>query len=86
MLRQFAVAFTLLLAGVVVAQQKPSTPAHHPAAQPAATSSAKPSLPSEETVNAFLQQMLGYQPSVTWKIVEIKPSVAEGLEGICLSL
>jgi len=38
-----------------------------------------PKLPSEETVNAFLQQTFGYQPDVTWKIVSIKPSVAEGL-------
>ncbi|MBZ5597093.1 MAG: thioredoxin domain-containing protein [Acidobacteriia bacterium] len=79
MLRQSVVAFTLLLAGVAIAQQKPSSPAPHPVTKPAATASAKPSLPSEETVNAFMQQMIGYQPSVTWKIVAIKPSVAEGL-------
>jgi len=36
-------------------------------------------LPSEETVNAFLQQTFGYDPSVTWKIASIKPSIAEGL-------
>ncbi|MBZ5705288.1 MAG: thioredoxin domain-containing protein [Acidobacteriia bacterium] len=73
------VAFILLLVGIVVAQQKPSTPAHHPTPSPTLASSAKANLPSEETVNAFLQQMLGYQPSVTWKVVDIKPSTAEGL-------
>ena len=36
-------------------------------------------LPSEETVNSFLQQTFGYDPSVTWKIASIKPSIAEGL-------
>lgn len=78
MFRQ-SVALTLLLAGLVVAQQKPSTPAHHAATQPAAAAPAKPNLPSEETVNAFMQQMLGYQDGLTWKVAEIKPSVAEGL-------
>jgi len=36
-------------------------------------------LPSEATVNAFLQQTFGYDSSVTWKITAIKPSIAEGL-------
>ncbi|HVO81197.1 MAG TPA: thioredoxin domain-containing protein [Terriglobales bacterium] len=73
------VALILLLAGVMVAQQKPSSPAHHTAAKPAAVAGVKPNMPSEETVNAFLQQMLGYQAGLTWKVAEIKPSVAEGL-------
>jgi protein-disulfide isomerase len=36
-------------------------------------------LPSEETVNGFMKQTFGYDPSVTWKIGSIKPSAAEGL-------
>jgi protein-disulfide isomerase len=36
-------------------------------------------LPSEETVNSFLQQTFGYDSSLTWKVSSIKPSVAEGL-------
>jgi protein-disulfide isomerase len=36
-------------------------------------------LPSEEVVNAFMQQSFGYDPQLTWKIVSIKPSKAEGL-------
>ncbi len=36
-------------------------------------------LPSEETVNSFLQQTFGYDSSVTWKITSIKPAPAEGL-------
>ena len=31
-------------------------------------------LPSEETVNAFMKQMFGYDPSVSWKIVAIRPT------------
>jgi protein-disulfide isomerase len=36
-------------------------------------------LPSEETVNGFMQQTFGYDSSVTWKIASIKPSTADGL-------
>jgi protein-disulfide isomerase len=36
-------------------------------------------LPSEETVNGFMQQTFGYDSAVTWKIASIKPAAAEGL-------
>jgi protein-disulfide isomerase len=45
-----------------------------------------PVLPSEETVNAFLQQTFGYDPTVTWKIASIKPAVAEGLAEVVVTL
>jgi protein-disulfide isomerase len=45
-----------------------------------------PVLPSEETVNAFLQQTFGYDPTVTWKIASIKPSIAEGLAEVTVTL
>jgi protein-disulfide isomerase len=40
---------------------------------------ANPALPSEDTVNAFLRATFGFDPSLSWKIVNIKPSEAEGL-------
>lgn len=36
-------------------------------------------LPSEDTVSSFLFQMLGYDPSITWKVNEIRPSELPGL-------
>src|SRR6266513_3035519 len=45
-----------------------------------------PRLPSEETVNAFLQQTFGYDPTVSWKIGEIKPSQAEGLSEVLVQI
>ena len=45
----------------------------------AASSKPAPVLPSEEVVNAFLQQTLGYDPAISWKITSIKPAAAEGL-------
>jgi protein-disulfide isomerase len=40
---------------------------------------ATPDLPSEATVDSFLQQQFGYQSDMTWKIASIKPSPIEGL-------
>jgi len=65
-----------LLAALAVAQQKPAA-AHSP--QKAASTKSTANLPSEETVNAFMRQMFGYDPSISWKIVSIKPSEAQGL-------
>lgn len=36
-------------------------------------------LPSEDTVNSFMQQTFGYDSTITWKVASIKPSVAQGL-------
>lgn len=51
----------------------------------AAKSPAKPTaaastvLPSESTVDSFLQQTFGYEPNVSWKIASIKPAPVPGL-------
>jgi len=66
----------LLLATLVVGQEKPAAP--QPAAK-SASSKAPAILPSEEVVDAFMQQMFGYDPSFSWKITAIKPSEAQGL-------
>lgn len=36
-------------------------------------------LPSETTVDSFMQQTFGYQPGVSWKIASIKPAPVPGL-------
>ena len=43
-------------------------------------------LPSEATVDSFMQQQFGYQPDVTWKISSIKPSAIEGLAEVTVVL
>jgi protein-disulfide isomerase len=58
-----------------VAQQKSTKP--KPSSQ--LGTHATPNLPSEDEVNAFLRATFGYDPQLTWKIVGIKPSQAEGL-------
>jgi protein-disulfide isomerase len=63
----------LTLAGV---QPQPA------AAQAASKAAVTPNLPSEETVNAFLHEWFGYDPSLTSKISSIKPSEIEGLSEV----
>jgi len=43
-------------------------------------------LPSEGTVNSFLQQTFGYDSTITWKISSIKPAIAEGLAEVTVIL
>jgi protein-disulfide isomerase len=70
----------LLLSGIVAAQTKPTLQTR-PAAAEAATV-----LPTEDTVNSFLFQMFGYDATITWKIVEIRPSEIAGLAEVSILL
>ena len=85
-MRSFLCLWLLLFSALAsVAQQKS---AHHEKA--ADTPPPKPEfsvrLPSEDTVNAFLQQMFGYDSAVSWKIADIRPSDAAGLAKVTVVL
>ena len=75
--RRFLAA--LLLSGVAMAQSKPTLQPRP--AQPAETTT---TLPSEDTVNSFLFQMFGYDPTVTWKVADIHPSEVPGLAEVLI--
>jgi protein-disulfide isomerase len=78
----------LLLSGIVIAQTTPTLQTR-PAAKPVAASSANAGttvLPAEDTVNSFLFQMFGYDPTVTWKVIEIRPSEVPGLAEVSIVL
>ncbi len=80
----------LLLSGIAIAQTKAAHPAAQPAkfaAKPAANSTAAAGstvLPNEDTVNSFLFQMFGYDPTITWKVNEIRPSEVPGLAEVLI--
>src|SRR5438128_3744236 len=83
----------LLLAALASPQQKSAPPRQNSAARAgtspaksAASAASSANLPSEETVNAFLQQKSGYDCSASWKVAEIKPSIAEGLAEVTVSV
>jgi protein-disulfide isomerase len=64
----------ILTCGVGAAQSSTNA---NPADKVAASSVVN--LPSEATVDAFMQQTFGYEPNVTWKVSSIKPAPVPGL-------
>jgi len=70
----------LLLVSLAGAQQKPA------ATHAEASTAASTVLPPEEAVTAFLQQMFGYDSSLSWKVVSIRPSEAAGLAAVNVSI
>jgi protein-disulfide isomerase len=81
----------LLLFGTGRAQQKAAT-ANSAAAKAASglrsgeSKSAETKLPSEETVNGFMRQMFGYDPSVSWKVNDVQPSEVAGMAAVMLTI
>jgi protein-disulfide isomerase len=81
-MRGFLKWISICLVGVGLGTAQTSTTQ---SSKPKPSSTTKPgthataNLPSEATVDAFLQQQFGYQPGLTWKIQSIKPSQIEGL-------
>ncbi|MGA7288240.1 MAG: hypothetical protein WBX02_09110, partial [Terriglobales bacterium] len=72
----------LFLAGIANAQPAPTLQTR-PAAKPAAAA-VTAVLPSEDTVNAFLFQMFGYDGTITWKVGDIRPSEVPGLAEVTI--
>ncbi len=72
----------LLLSAIAVAQTPPALKT-----RPAANSDAnevRTVLPTEDTVNSFLFQMLGYDSTKTWKVTDIRPSEVPGLAAVSI--
>jgi protein-disulfide isomerase len=77
----------LLVSVLSVAQQK--TVAEKPTENStgkAAVSAAAVNLPSEQTVDGFMQQTFGYDPRVSWKIAGIRPAPVPGLAEVLVTL
>jgi len=73
-------SIALMLVTLAGAQQEPVI------SQPVAKPVTATGLPSQETVNAFMQKMFGYDPSVTWEVVSIKPSAIAGISEVNVTL
>ncbi len=72
----------LLVCTFVLGQNTTPVPAGATAGAKPADKSASATadiLPSEATVDSFLQQTFGYDAQLSWKISSIKPSIAAGL-------
>jgi protein-disulfide isomerase len=78
------VILCIFVTALAAAQTKPAANAKSaasakPAAKQTGSATDKSGLPTEDTVNAFLFQMFGYDPTLTWKVNSIKPSEVPGL-------
>jgi protein-disulfide isomerase len=80
--RKLTCLLMVLISVLTAAQQKPASPESKLAAATPSKAKVSATLPSEDTVNAFLQQTFGYNPQLSWKVQEIKPSLAQGLAEI----
>lgn len=76
-----AVCVVLLTFSFAAAQSAAKKPAG--SARAAASSD---ELPSDATVDSFLHDQFGYEPDVSWKISNIKPSVIPGLAEVSVVL
>jgi protein-disulfide isomerase len=65
----------LLFTSSTIAQSAPPVPKLQTRPAPANSTA----LPTEDTVNSFLFQMLGYDTTTTWKVSDIRPSGIPGL-------
>lgn len=79
MLKNVVVCLCLTMAAW--AQAKPAGAAKVTAKPPAKSPAAAPTpaLPSEDAVNSFMYQMVGYNPTVTWKVADVRPTEIAGL-------
>ena len=75
----------LLLTALAAAQATATRPSLR-AREKSDASASSSNLPSESTVDAFLQQTFGWQKDLTWKISSIKPSLAPGLAEVTVVL
>ena len=75
--------FALLIAVSCVFAQSSNPPA---APQPKAAANASSGQPGKDDVEVALKRTLGYDPSVTWTVYDIRPSGIPGVSDILISL
>ena len=89
-MHRLAICWSVILVSLTVANaQLKDAPTGASAARPGASAAQarhEAKLPSEETVNAFLRETFAYNPGLSWKISDIKPSQAEGLAEVTVVL
>jgi protein-disulfide isomerase len=81
------IAIILILTVLAVAKQKTVSgkPADNSAGK-ATPSAPAINLPSEQTVDGFMQQTFGYDPQVSWKIASIRPAPVPGLAEVSVTI
>ena len=73
------VCLLILACSLAAAQTAPAKTAPGKSAEKSSAADAAATLPSEATVDSFLQQTFGYQADLSWKISSIRPAGVAGL-------
>ena len=76
----------VLMSALGIAQSPSTKPTLKERDKTPTASGAPGSLPSESTVDSFLQQTFGYQKDVSWKISSIRPALVAGLAEVTVVL
>src|SRR5690349_9344416 len=81
-------SFIFILMGAMAQTAAPKkagdTAAKHPAATPGANASS--GLPSHADIDAALQRSFGYDPAITWNILDIRSSPIPGVADVLVSM
>jgi len=89
-MHRLAISWSVILVLLTIANaQQKDAPTNASTARPGAPGAQarrEVKLPSEETVNAFLRETFAYNPGLSWKVSDIKPSQAEGLAEVTVVL
>jgi len=84
-----SILILLLAGGLAAAQTTAAKPAPTKPAEKVPEklgTHATENLPSEATVDSFLQQQFGYEPNISWKISSIRPTGIAGLAEVSVVL
>lgn len=76
-------AFILAIFAIAAAQ---SPPANKPSEPSAASNTKPPLLPSPAQVEAALRRTLGYDPSLSWQVLDVRASAVPGLVELLVSI
>ena len=61
-------------------------PAAEKRTEPAAAEHKAANLPSQATINSFLEHMFGYDPTIKWQVLQVVPAEDTGLAEVLVSL
>ncbi len=79
-----ALLFFVIMSGIAIAQTPPSLKTR--SGDPSSAAAPATVLPTEDTVNSFLFQMLGFDSAKTWKVTDIRPSEVPGLAEVTVMI
>jgi len=71
--------FVIFMLAVLAGAQQKTSPNGTPSQDERPKLEIRPNLPSEETVNSFLHETFGYNPGLSWRVADIRPSEMQGL-------